>query len=160
MVERGSGYVGTTDGRLRQAVQQLSSLPSGTAPSRELLSSLLEAWGPDPQAPDVNFLEDVGRMSLSTGVSILECGAGPTTVMLAATAGRRGVRVCTLEPSIPVRQRVSRLAEELGLPVHVYDGPPNPLGRFVWYDPPTARLSSQLWPMASGDAPATVAQAR
>lgn len=147
MTERQDTNTKTVDGRLRDAVRQLSALPNGTAPSRELLMSLLDAWGPDPQAPDVMFLEEVARSSLRTGASILECGAGPTTVMLAAVAGRRGVMVCTLEPPSPVRRRVARLAEEFDLPVHMYDGPATDYGRFIWYDPPTGRLPNNLWPV-------------
>jgi len=142
----------TDDRKLRQAVQRLTTLPAGTAPSRDMLTDLLDGWGPDPLAPDINFLEEVSRGAVLTGRSILECGAGPTTVMLAALAGRRGVKVCTLEQSPPQRERVTRVAQQLGLSINVFEGSAN-YGRFIWYDPPFTRLPSQLWPMSAVAAP-------
>ena len=140
----------TDDLKLKRAIAELTKLPRGTAPSREQITDLLDGWGPDPMAPDVTFLEGVGRGAAGTNASILECGAGPTTVLCAAIGCRRGVKVCALEGSTPTRARVTKVAEDLGLAIQFYDGPAQNYGRLIWYDPPFNRLPAQLWPTTAG----------
>jgi len=148
----------TDRNKLKRAVAELTKLPKGKAPSRELLTDFLDGWGPDPLAPDVNFLEGVGRGACSCGRTILECGAGPTTVLLAALAGRRGVKVCAMEGATPARERVTRIAEDLGLSIEFVDGSPTNFGSFIWFDPPFNRLPERLWPSSAQPASRAVAR--
>jgi hypothetical protein len=88
---------------------------------RLLAEDELGAWALDPAT--VDFLW--ARLHLDRPVSIIECGAGTSTVVLAAYADRvrrtsgQQVRIVTVEQSTSVRQIVLERLTRLNLAAHV-----------------------------------------
>ena len=116
------------------SMRRLLALPRGVVPSPELLRRLSAAWGNEGFTARPEYVEAVARQAAITDAPILECGSGVTTLVLAAVAGRRGIRVCSLEQDAAWAARVSRRLAAVGLkgnsvlvkPLVRYDG-------YDWY---------------------------
>ena len=122
--------------RFRSAVRALVRLPEGGAPDRALVERLLDGWGNSGYAADVDFDLAVAGYAAEVRRPVLECGSGLTTILLAALAGRRGVRVRTLEHDTAWLARVRAALAAAGLDrfVELVHAPLRSYGDFSWYE--------------------------
>ncbi|MGI9067138.1 MAG: hypothetical protein ACR2HX_12140 [Pyrinomonadaceae bacterium] len=133
------------DRKFRRALQKISNLREGEAPSRELLTELQTGWGNESFAAAYDYLEEViHRASITTG-PILECGSGLTSVLLGLIAGRRGVETWSLEHTPEWHARLERILLKERIPgVHLCFAPLREYDGFSWYDPPLATLPNNF----------------
>src|SRR5213080_5008865 len=87
--------------KLRRAIASLAKLPAGEIPTAEMLIDLQ--------------MEVVKRAAMTNG-PILECGSGLTTILMGLFAGRRGVKVYSLEHFDEWRARVLGCIEQFEIP--------------------------------------------
>src|ERR1700741_4417801 len=85
--------------RIRSGLRNISRLKHGELPTRAVLETFSLGWGNDGYAANIDYLEEVARNAATTDGPILECGSGLTTLLLGMLAGRRGVKVRSLEHS-------------------------------------------------------------
>lgn len=131
------------DWKLRRAVRAIAKLPLGQQPTTALLRDLQAGWGNEDYAARTDFLEEVARRGATSNGPILECGSGLTTILLALLAGRRGVKVHSLEHNAEWYERVNKTLARFQLAnglVHL--GSLRKYDDFDWYDPPLAKLPS------------------
>src|SRR6476620_11467889 len=93
--------------RLRRAIREISKLPKGQIPTRRMLTDLLTGWSNEGYAANLEYFEEVAKISVASEGPILECGSGATTVLLGLLCGQRGKEVWSLEHSAEWQQRVS-----------------------------------------------------
>ena len=131
--------------RLRDAIQMIRNLPDGEVPSRQLLSEMMEGWGNEGFAANLEYLEAVAQYSLRTQGPVLECGSGATTLLLGLLCAKRKIEVWSLEHYPEWRDRVSSTLKRNGISgVHVCSSPLVEYGEFVWYDPPLAQMPKEF----------------
>ena len=131
--------------RLRSGVRTIAKLKDGELPTREVLESLSLGWGNDGYAANIDYLEEVARNAATTEGPILECGSGLTTLLLGMLAGRRGIKVRSLEHSAEWRERIADVLKENRIAnVEVLNSPLRDYGNFSWYDPPLQELPADF----------------
>jgi hypothetical protein len=131
--------------RLRSGVRTISKLNHGELPTRQVLESLSLGWGNDGYAANIDYLEEVARNAATTEGPILECGSGLTTLLLGMLAGRRGVKVRSLEHSAEWCERIADVLKENHIAnVEVLNSPLRDYGNFSWYDPPLHELPTDF----------------
>jgi hypothetical protein len=131
--------------RLRRGVRSIANLKHGEVPARSVLEHLSLGWGNEGYAANIDYLEEVARNAATTEGPILECGSGLTTLLLGMLAGRRGVKVRSLEHSAEWRQRIAQvLADNRIKNVDVLSSPLRDYGDFSWYDPPLDKLPNDF----------------
>ena len=129
----------------RRAIAEISRLPLGEVPGRDVLESLQNGWGNDGFAAQIEYLEEVGRRAATTAGPILECGSGLTTILMGLLAGRRGVQTWSLEHIPDWRARVAASLDQFSVPhtqvrhtlLRDYEG-------FSWYDAPLVELPREF----------------
>lgn len=127
--------------RIRRGVRAICGLNHGELPTRGMLQSLSLGWGNDGYAANIDYLEEVAKNAATTEGPVLECGSGLTTLLLGMLAGRRGVKVRSLEHSAEWQQRISTVLTENRIAnVEVLNSPLRDYGDFSWYDPPLQKL--------------------
>lgn len=119
--------------RLRSCVREL--LDTHT-PSNDLLARTSRAWGNESWSADVSYLKAVCEAASTTPGPALECGSGLTTLLLSIYAGRRNVRVVSLEHHDEWRQRIQRTLRRFRLSGNVVCAPLRSYGDFDWYTLP------------------------
>jgi hypothetical protein len=133
------------DRKFRSAIRQVSSLPQGQTPSREVLMELQVGWGNEGFAARTDYLEEVARRAATTRGPILECGSGLTSILLGLLAGRRGVETWSLEHIPEWRARVEGALRRYDVPgVHIQLSKLRDYEGFAWYDPPLASMPQQF----------------
>jgi predicted O-methyltransferase YrrM len=124
-----------------RAIRQLTFLPVGQLPSRQLLVDLQAGWGNESFAARTDYLEEVVTRASNTGGPILECGTGLTTILLGCLAGRRGIETWSLEHLPEWHTQMTKTLRRYGIPhTHVCFAPLHDYNGFYWYDPPLATL--------------------
>ena len=119
------------------SVRKVLELSPGEAPSRSLLNRLRLAWSNQGYSADLDYLEEVAKRGASTSGPILECGSGLTTVVLGLMAGRRGVKVWTLEHTPQWHAKVEKSLQQFKVPnVTISLADLRSYGEYSWYDPP------------------------
>ena len=147
--------------RLRDAIRTIRNLPEGQVPSRQLLSELMEGWGNEGFAANLEYLEAVAEHSLSTRGAVLECGSGATTILMGILCGRRNIDVWSLEHYPEWRDRVSGTLQRNGISgVHVCSSPLVEYSEFVWYDPPLADMPNEFTLVICDGPPGTTKSGR
>lgn len=133
------------DRKFRRALQRISKLPPGEVPNRELLTALQIGWGNESFAASYDYLEEViNRASTTTG-PILECGSGLTSILLGLVAGRRGVKIWSLEHTPEWHARLDMILRRHNIPgVNLCLAPLREYGEFSWYDPPLNALPNNF----------------
>jgi hypothetical protein len=96
-----------------RALRDFHALAGSRLPE-DVAARLLAGWGQEPHMTPRLLAEVVHAASRATG-TILECGSGAPTVVLALAAQGRPVGIVSLEPSIGQRERVQREVRRLGL---------------------------------------------
>lgn len=131
--------------RLRRALERIASLPPGQIPTPEMLTELQAGWANDGFAARIDFLTEVAKQAATTSEPILECGSGLTTLLMGLLAGRRGVRVYSLEHIEEWRARVLESIERFEIPnVEILLTPLRDFEGFAWYDAPLANLPNRI----------------
>jgi glycosyltransferase involved in cell wall biosynthesis len=131
--------------KLRRAIASLAKLPVGEMPTADMLIDLQNAWDNDGFAGRVDLLIEVVKRAALTEGPILECGSGLTTILMGLFAGRRGVRVYSLEHFDEWRARVLGGIEQFDIPnVDILSTPLRNFGGFEWYDVPFADLPANF----------------
>lgn len=123
---------------LTAAVQSIKRLPPDAMPPDAAIMRVWLGWGNTTFSADFIFLKLLLERAVVTSEPILECGSGVSTLLLALTAGRRGVPVHSLENDPKWAQRIRGVLGRYSLSGQVHDAPLRPWNGFEWYDlPPT-----------------------
>jgi hypothetical protein len=131
--------------RLRRPVEELRRRPADTPVAPRDLDRLRRAWGNPGYEADLDYLELVCEHARSARDAVLECGSGLTTVLLALTAGRRGVPVWSLEHDPRWYGASRRVLERHHLSgVELCFAPLVRREEFAWYDAPLARMPGRF----------------
>jgi predicted O-methyltransferase YrrM len=129
----------------RRALSQISSLPPGEFPSRRMLRRLWIGWGNQNYSAHPEYLEEVVRRAATTIDPVLECGSGLTTILLGLFAGRRGVKVWTLEHDPEWYERTAKVIRRFNIKgVELVLAPMRSYGEFSWYDAPMDRMPQRF----------------
>ena len=127
--------------KLRRAIERIAKMPLGETPTAEMLIDLQSAWDNDGFAGRIDLLIEVVKRAAMTCGPILECGSGLTTILMGLFAGRRGVKVYSLEHFDEWRARVLGCIEQFDIPnVDILSTPLRNFGEFEWYDVPLTKL--------------------
>lgn len=131
--------------RLRRAIERIAKLPVGEIPNPEMLMDLQSAWDNDGFAARIDLLTEVATRAATTTGPILECGSGLTTFLMGLMAGRRGVKVYSLEHFEEWRERIEDCVHKFQIPnVQILSTPLRDFGKFEWYDVPLAELPANF----------------
>jgi hypothetical protein len=126
-------------GRLLNDLRKASTVQRGT------LEAIRLAWGNESFSADIDYMvEMVSRIEKCRG-PILECGSGVTTVVAGVMAGKRNLKVWSLEQDynwsqfIELRLRKNNIhnVELMHRPLRRYDD-------FVWYEIDNLTLPMQV----------------
>lgn len=125
------------DRQLSRSIKDISRLEPGQAPTRPLLSKLIEGWSNDGFVANLEYLDSVAAYAVKTQGPILECGSGVTTVLLGILCAPRKIDVWTLEHSREWQERLVRVLESHDISgARVCFASLIEDGEFAWYDPP------------------------
>jgi hypothetical protein len=125
----------------RRAMRQLTHLPIGQAPPRQLLVELQAGWGNESFAARTDYLTEVANRAVAATGPILECGCGLTTMLLGWLAGRRGIETWSLEHMPEWHARMTGTLRRYRIPkARVCLAPLRDYGGFSWYDPPLEEM--------------------
>lgn len=120
---------------LRGTVRRLMALKPGELPGDELLADLRFSWGNAGYSPSFELLEHTAKLAVETPGPVLECGAGVTTLLLGALAGKRGVEVWSLENDEGWHRHMTHLKRVFHLEhVRLIHAPIRRYGLYSWYD--------------------------
>jgi hypothetical protein len=119
--------------RLKKCVGEID--PS-QLPSDQLLTRISQAWGNESWSADISYLRAVCSVGMKCDTAILECGSGLTTLLLAIFAGKRGIRVLSLEHLPKWRHHIVSTLFRFHLPGEVVLSPLRNEGEFDWYTLP------------------------
>jgi hypothetical protein len=108
--------------KLRNAIDQITALPMGQLPTRQMLSDLQSGWANQGFSARIDFLTEVARQATTTTGPILECGSGITTILMGLLAGRRGVKTYSLEHIAEWRTRLLDTLERFEVPGEISPG--------------------------------------
>lgn len=110
-----------------------------------MLNELSLGWGNEGFAAQTDYLEEVSRQATCATGPVLECGSGLTTIMLGLLAGRRGIRIWSLEHFPEWQARVTNVLERFEIPnVQICAAPLRSYGEFSWYEPPLAEMPKEF----------------
>ena len=110
-----------------------------------LWTDAIYAWDNERWSAEEQYLAAVVRAVEHTRGSILECGSGLTTLLMAPAAERAGVELHALENNPDWHARVTGTIRELGLTnVTVHLAPLRGFGDFDWYNAPLAELPNDF----------------
>jgi len=110
------------------------SLRSGRTPRLSVLEQLARGWGNQAWCASAGFLEAMLEWLPKTHASILECGSGLSTLLLAAGASTGAREVHSLEHDPDwAAYTTRRLPQRLRERVSVCNAPLRSYGDFDWY---------------------------
>jgi len=110
-----------------------------------MLSDLLTGWSNEGYAANLEYFEEVAKLSVASEGPILECGSGATTILLGLLCGCRGIEVWSLEHSAEWQKRVSDVLTRHHISgVRVCFSPLAEYGEFDWYDAPLAEMPNEF----------------
>jgi predicted O-methyltransferase YrrM len=118
--------------RFLRAFRAFEAELSGGAISEACLKHLIRCWGNPDWSVQTEYALACLDAVRTKGQSVLECGSGLSTLMLAAASRTSSVTALEHHPGWAARVRAS--ARELGLGnVEVVDAPLRDYGEFSWY---------------------------
>jgi predicted O-methyltransferase YrrM len=133
--------------RAPQLARAIDRLRRRAAPGgySTLWTNAIYGWDNARWSAEERYLAEVVRASEQTKSSILECGSGLTTLLMAAVAARSGVQIHALENNPGWHARVAGAIREFGLTnVTVHLAPLRDFGEFDWYDAPLGSLPNDF----------------
>lgn len=109
------------------------------------LEDLRRAWTNPGYEADLDYLELVCQHAISAGGPVLECGSGLTTLLLAVTAGRRGVPVWSLEHDDGWYRATRRVLLYFRLRgIHLCHAPLVRYDGYEWYEAPLPLMPARF----------------
>lgn len=124
---------------LDKAVQRLVNRRVGGRLPMLGLTDAVYGWGNEGWSADEDYLARLMYEAEATGGSIVECGSGLSTLLLATVAEHTGVQVHSLEHNPDWRQRVVDALAAHGLTRSVvHHAPLKNYGEFDWYTVPAS----------------------
>jgi SAM-dependent methyltransferase len=121
---------------LRRGIRSLEEFPEGSEQTRrDLIAGWRSGW-----AASSFYLEAMAAAVLDGQLSILECGTGLTTLVLASLARSTGAFVLSLEHDPRWFAVVTKELRRFGLDANVVLAPLRSYERFEWYDIEASRL--------------------
>lgn len=127
--------------KLRGAIEPIAKLPVGEVPTLAMVNALQKAWDNDGFAARMDLLMEVAKRAATTSGPILECGSGLTTILMGLLAGRRGVKVYSLEHFAEWRARIEDCVAKFQISnVQILSAPLREFADFEWYNAPLAEL--------------------
>jgi hypothetical protein len=131
--------------RFCRVLSAISCLPPNGFPSPQQLQRLWMNWGNLSYSGHPEYLEEMIRRASTSVDPVLECGSGLTTILLGLFAGRRGVKVWTLEHDPEWHRRMVLALRRYGIEgIELTLAPLRSYGEFVWYDAPVDRMPKQF----------------
>ncbi|MCU7846247.1 MAG: class I SAM-dependent methyltransferase [Candidatus Thiodiazotropha sp. (ex Monitilora ramsayi)] len=103
---------------LEKVCHRLSDNPSCDVPSRFDIALLALAWGNIGYAAGLSYLRHVGKRAIHAKGTILECGSGATTLLIAALTLRSGTSFVVFEHNLTWYRYMRDLLDYLGF-IHV-----------------------------------------
>jgi O-antigen/teichoic acid export membrane protein/predicted O-methyltransferase YrrM len=129
----------------KRTLAQIACLPPGQLPSRQMLNRLWIGWGNESYSGHPEYLEEVVKRAAAATDPVLECGSGLTTILLGLFAGRRGIKVWTLEHDPEWHERIAASLGQFDIKgVELVLAPLRNYGEFFWYDPPMDSLPERF----------------
>jgi hypothetical protein len=134
------------DFMFRRAMGTFLKDPSAAVASNShLLQELYTGWDNGNYTAQSEFAMACIKEALAAKGSILECGSGLTTPLIAAVCQRTDSTLYTLEHSQPFGDRVIRCLQRYGLTsARVLINPLKSYGEFDWYAPPMEQLPEDI----------------
>jgi len=122
-----------------KAIRRFIKRPVGARLPMFALTDAEYGWGNETWAADEDYLSRlISEAEVASG-TILECGSGLSTILLAAIARQTGARLHSLEHNVEWQQRVSATCAAFGLADNtVHYAPLRNYGEFDWYSVPDA----------------------
>jgi hypothetical protein len=121
--------------RLGRPIETLKRRPADAPISRSQLEDLHRAWANPAYQADLDYLELVCDHAMSADAPVLECGSGLTTILLALTAGRRGMPVWSLEHDVGWYRSTRRVLAYFRLRgINLCHAPLVRYGGYAWYE--------------------------
>ena len=115
----------------------MAKSPQGSPLSRLLIAHLALAWGNIGFAAGLSYLRHVGRRTRMTEGTILECGSGATTLLVAALTERKGNPFVVFEHNLEWYHYMRELLGRLGFThVKLVYAPLIDYGQYCWYSVP------------------------
>lgn len=115
---------------------------------RDTLIAIQRAWGNRVYAARSEYLELVGRYACELdGATVIECGTGASTIVLALHAEALGFQVVSFEHDAVFRERIERaftLDARLRSHVRIVHAPLVPYETYDWYDMRGVELSPDI----------------
>jgi predicted O-methyltransferase YrrM len=102
---------------------------------------LSRAWGNEGYSADPEFLEESLRRVAAGPGTVLECGSGLSTVLMAIVGRATNTRIWSLEHNVGWFARVRSVLNRFRLRgTHLILSPLRSYGDFMWYEPPWSKL--------------------
>ena len=121
-------------GWLAKVCRRLSRQPSVRPLSQIDIALLALAWGNIGFAAGLSYLRHVGRRTRMTDGTILECGSGATTLLIAALTARQGNPFVVFEHDLEWYCYMRELLDKLGFShVELVHAPLVDYGSYSWY---------------------------
>jgi hypothetical protein len=132
--------------QLRSALLSLERvLDRNTLPNQGLMRQLVQSWGNEAWSASEPFLSAILQWLPRTQGTIVECGSGLSTLMLAVAASKSGRIVCSLENDADWEARVrAALPERVETAVRLLPAPIRSYGEFDWYATQGAPIPPQV----------------
>jgi hypothetical protein len=131
--------------RLGRPLKALKGRPDDVRITTTQLEELRRAWANPGYEADLDYLELVSEHGMSESGAVLECGTGLTTVLLALTAGRRGVPVWSLEHDYGWYRATRRVLAYFRLPgINLCHASLVRYDDYAWYEAPLPLMPARF----------------
>jgi O-antigen/teichoic acid export membrane protein len=129
----------------RLALREIASLSPGRLPSRRIIRQLWYGWGNESYSGHPEYLEEVIRRCATSSDPVLECGSGLTTIVMGLFAGRRGIKVWTLEHDPEWYEHIAAALRRFRIEgVELVLTPLRDYGEYSWYDVPMESMPERF----------------
>jgi Methyltransferase domain len=121
----------------RRTMKDIVDNPQQALNNRDILTRLAYGWGNESHSASIEYLEDCIKYASQSGLPILECGSGLTSIIAGLVAMKNGNTVWTLENIKSWYQRVKKYLDMYNIASvrHNYC-PIKDYGDFAWYNAP------------------------
>lgn len=121
--------------RVRAALRELERVTAEDQLDLALMDRIRTAWANTGWTGDAGFLREVAARVWRRPDSVLDCGSGVSTLILASIASRHGAKVWSLEQDQAWYEYMERVLRALGIDnVVLWCAPLRSYGDFLWFD--------------------------
>lgn len=122
----------------------LSDPPLCTHPDNPLLADLIYGWGNEAWSTREEYLAACISHALKAEGSILECGSGLTSLLIAAIAQKQGQDYWVLEHQLKWGNKFQEYLNEYKLNSKIVTNPLKDYGKFCWYTVPLLSMPDDI----------------